>query len=208
MAKTASIIQKEERCISKGGNSPILYLPSKYFKPGEKVNFELEVDQKGNLVAVLTKNLFNFTCEGIQEFAKKSLEVEYDKVVGGIRVLNAVLGSLTLGCTQSTQGLEPAYVTVSRRFTDINSKLDYERLVKAAGKLKSQHLDAYIDAEGDLDSLGVFKAPTRHGLKDNAEAVEVLAETGRKLDFTITVRLDNRENDLDQVKLAVEELKH
>lgn len=205
--KMASIIQKEERCISRGGNSPVFYLPRKYFKPGEKINFELEIDQKGTLVAVLTKSFFSFTCDSVRELAKKSLEVEYDKLVGGIRVLNAVSDNLTLSCTQSIQGLEPAYVTVSRHFNKIDSKGDYEKLTVFTKELKSKNFDAYIEPEGDLDSLNVFKTPTRYGLKDEAEAIEVLRETGKKLDFSIIVRLNNRENRLDEVKSAVEKLK-
>jgi hypothetical protein len=207
MDKTASIIQKEERCISRGGNSPVVYLPRKYFKPGEKISFELEVDQKGALVATLTKNLINFTCDSLRDLAKKSLEVEYDKLVGSIRVLNAVSDNLTLSCTQSTQGLEPAHITVSRHFNKIDSKEDYGKLIKVAKVLKSKNLDAYIEPEGDLGSLNVFKSPKRHGLKDEAEAIDALRETGKKLDFSITVRLDNRQNSLDEVKVALEELK-
>ena len=204
--KMASIIQKEERRISRGGNSPIFYLPPKYFKPGEKINFELEIDQKGTLVAVLTKSFFNFTCDSVRELAQKSLEVEYDKVVGGIRVLNAVSDNFTLSCTQSIQGLEPAYITVTRHFNKINPK-GYEKLTIVTKELKSKNFDAYIEPEGDLDSLNIFKTPTRHGLKDEAEAIEVLRETGKKLDFSIIIRLNNRENRLEEVKSAIEKLK-
>ncbi|MGO8805286.1 MAG: hypothetical protein ACLQO7_01600 [Candidatus Bathyarchaeia archaeon] len=205
MSKTASVIQKEERCVSRGGNSPVFYLPSKYFKPGEKIKFELEVDQKGILVATLSKNFFNFTCDSLREFAKKGLDIEYDKVVGDIRVLNAISDNTTLSCTQSTKGLEPAYVTISKRFNKIDSKEDYEKLIKATKELKSKKLDTYIEPQGDLDSLNVFKNPARHGLKDEEDAIEALRENGKKLDFSIIVRLNNRENSLDEVKSTLEE---
>ena len=203
----ASIIQKEERCVSRGGNSPIFYLPRKYFKPGEKINFALELNQEGTLVAILTKNFFSFTCDGLRELAKNNLEIEYDKLVGDIRVFNAVSGNITLSCTQSTQSLEPAYVTISRHFNKIDSKEDYENLIKVTKGLESKNLDVYIEPESNLDSLNVFKNPARYGLKDEAEAIEALRDTGKKLNFSIIVRLNNRRNSLDEVKSALESLR-
>ena len=207
MSKTASVIQREERCISRGGNSPVFYLPSKYFKPGEKIKFELEVDQKGTLIATLTKNFFNFTCDSLREFAKKSLDIEYDKVVGDIRVLNAISDNVTLSCTQSTQGIEPAYVTISKHFDKIHSKEDYEKLRQVTRELKSKKVDTYIEPQGELDSINVFKNPARHGLKDEEEVIEALRETGKKLDFSIIARLNNRKNSLDEVKSTLKEFK-
>jgi len=201
----ASLILKEERNISRGGNSPVLYLPRKYFAPGEKVNFRLLIDH-GNVQVVLTKSLYNFTCDSIKESVGKKFNVEYDKTIAGVHVFNAIRGDLSLNYTQSTHDLEPAYVTVSRRFNKIESKKDYARLLKSIEELKSRNFDAYLEPEGDLDSLSVYKEPERYGLKDESDAVEVLRKTGKRLDFSIVVRFNNRKNNMDEINLALKEL--
>jgi hypothetical protein len=74
-------------------------------------------------------------------------------------------------------------------------------------KLTEKKLDAYIEPEGDLDTINVFKNPQRYGLKDQAEAVEALHETSKKLDFSITVRLNSKTNTVEEIKEVLKELK-
>jgi hypothetical protein len=202
---TATIKEEHERSVSRGGNSPVVYLPKKYFSPGEKINSRLEIETDGTVRMVITKKLFNFNCDGVRDFVAKKFNVEYDKTVAGTRVLNAVQGNLGLNCTQSTRELEPTYVTVSRRFNEIKSAEDYAHLLEIVKKL-SESFDAYIEPEGDLDSLNVYREPTRYGLEDKMEAIAALRENGKKLDFSVIVRFDNKKNEIEDITTALKKL--
>jgi len=203
--KMTSIIKEHEQRVSRGGNSPLVYLPKEYFSPGEKINSRLETEHDGTIRMVITKKMFNFNCDRVREFVGKNFNVEYDKTVAGTRVLNAVQGNLGLNCTQSTRELEPTYVTVSRRFNEIKSAEDYRNLLGRVRQL-SESFDAYIEPEGDLDSLNVYREPTRYGLKDKTEAIAALRETGKKLDFSVIVRFNNKKNDLDEINTVLKKL--
>ena len=201
-----TVKKEQERSICRGGNSPLLYLPKEYFTPGEKVGSLLEIDPDGNLKMVLTKKLFNFTCEGVKALAGADFAVEYDKTVAGTQIFSAVKGNIALSCTKLTRDIEPAYVTVSRRFTQVHSANEYANLTGAVKKLISKKLDAYIEPEGDLDMLNIFKNPQRYNLKDEAEAVAALQQTGKKLDFSLIIRFNSKNNTLDEIKQALAEI--
>lgn len=207
-AKLTSIVKiEQERVISKGGNASLLYLPKEYFTPGEKVSSQLEVDSEGNLKMTLTKKLFNFTCESLRALVGADFSVEFDKTIAGTQIFSAAKGSVSVSCVKSTQDLEPAHATVSRRFSQIRTPLEYQSLMDTLKKLTEKKLDAYIEPEGDLDTINVFKNPQRYGLKDQAEAVEALHETSKKLDFSITVRLNSKTNTVEEIKEVLKELK-
>ncbi len=200
-------VEKErERIVSKGGNSSILYLPKEYFTPGEKVNSRLEIDSEGNLKMVLTKRLFNFTCDTIKGLIDNDFNIEYDKTVADTKVFSANQGNLSLNCTKSPQELEPTYVSVSRRFDQIRSVKDYTNILNTLKRLLATNFDAYIEPEGDMEALQIFKDPQRYKLKDEFEAIEALSDTGRKIGFSIIVRFNSKKNNLDQIKNAFREL--
>jgi hypothetical protein len=204
---TLTIKKEEERTISKGGNSSLLYLPKEYFTPGEKVSSQLEIDPDGNLKMVLTKRLFNFTCNTIKTLVENNATVEYDKTIAGTRILSATQGNIALNCTQSTRDLEPTYVTVSRRFDQILSSKQYVGLTNLVEKLAKNNFDAYIEPEGDLESLNIYKNPQRYKLKDEFEAIEALQETGKKIGFSLVIRFNSKKNSEEQIKAALKELK-
>jgi len=203
---TLTVEKERERIVSKGGNSSVIYLPKEYFTPGEKVNSRLEIDSDGNLKMVLTKKLFNFTCDTIKALIDNDFNVEYDKTVAGTKVFTANQGALSLNCTKSPQELEPTYVSVSRRFDQIRSVKDYTNLLNTLKKLLDTNFDAYIEPEGDMEAVQIFKDPQRYKLKDEFEAIEALNGTGRKIGFSIVVRFNSKKNSLDQIKNAFKDL--
>lgn len=200
-------VEKErERIVSKGGNSSVLYLPKEYFTPGEKLNSRLEIDSDGNLTMVLTKRLFNFTCDTIKVLIDNDFNIEYDKTVAGTKVFSANQGALSLNCTKSPKELEPTYVSVSRRFDQIRSVKDYRNLLNILKRLLASNFDAYIEPEGDIEAVQIFKDPQRYKLKDAFEAIAALNDSGRKISFSIIVRFNSKKNNIDQIKNAFKEL--
>lgn len=202
---TLAVKEEQERTISRGGNSSLLYLPKEYFTPGEKVSSQLEIDSDGNLRMVLTKRLFNFSCDDIKALIGNDFSVEYDKTIAGTRILSATKDSLSLNCTKSTRDLEPTHVTVSKRFDQVQSPKEYTKLTDHVKRLTKQDLDAYIEPEGDLDSLNIYRTPQRYKLKDEVEAIEALRATGKKLGFSVIVRFDSKRNGADQIKAVLRE---
>ena len=202
----AFVRKDEERIISKGGNASLLYLPKEYFTPGEKVSTQLEIDPDGNLKMVLTKQLFNFTCDTLKSILGNNATVEYDKTIAGTRIFSATKKKITLNCTKSTRDLEPAYATISRQSQEIYSAEDYTKLLAIIRELKTDNFDAYLEPEGDIESLNIFKNPQRYSLKDEVEAIDALNETGRKIGFSIVIRFNSKKNNTEQVRSAIDKL--
>jgi hypothetical protein len=201
-----TIKEEQERTISKGGNTSLLYLPKEYFTPGDKVNSQLEIDSDGNLKMVLTKKLFNFTCDNINTLIGTKFNVEYDKTIAGTRIFSATQDSLSLNCTKSTRDLEPTNVTVSKQFNMIHSPNEYLKLKDFVKRLTEKDFEAYIEPEGDLESLNIYKNPQRYKLKDESEAIEALHATGKKIGFSLIIRFNSKKNTTDQIKNALKEL--
>ena len=203
---TLTIKEEQERIISKGGNTSLLYLPKEYFTPGDKVNSQLEIDSDGNLKMVLTKKLFNFTCDNINTLIGTKFNVEYDKTIAGTRIFSATQDNLSLNCTKSTRDLEPTNVTVSKQFNKINSPNEYLKLKDFVKRLTEKDFEAYIEPEGDLESLNIYKNPQRYKLKDESEAIEALHATGMKIGFSLIIRFNSKKNTIDQIKDVLKEL--
>jgi len=201
-------ILEEKHCarISRGGNSPIFYLPKKFFEPGDEVECQIII-HNGKVELVLTKRIYSFTIEDIRNLAAGSFSVEYDKNIAGIRVFNAIHDSISLSYTESIdENLKPARITVSRRFDRVRSREDYSFLLNLIKELKHKEFDAYLEPEGDLDSMNVYRSPRNYELKDEFDAVETLGKTGKQLGFSVIIRFDNEKNNIGQVKAALREL--
>ncbi len=203
---TAAVKKEQEHVVSRGGNSSVLYLPKEYFTPGEKISSLLEVDSDGNLTMVLTKRLFNFTCNNVRALVKSGFNVEYDTTVAGTKIFCATKEDLSLNCTKSPKELEPTYVALSRQFNQIQSPKDYTELKNTLMRLLSKNLDANMEPEGDVKAIQIFKDPQKYKLKDECEAIEALNETGQKIAFSIIVRFNSKNNNVDQIKAALKEL--
>jgi hypothetical protein len=205
---TLTIKKEEERIVSKGGNASLLYLPKEYFTPGEKINSQLEIDPDGNLKMLLTKCLFNFTCDTIKElFEENNTTVEYDKTIADTRILSATQDNITLNCAKSMRDLEPTYVTVTKRYEQVKSPQEYGKIVEFMAGLLKCNLDAYLEPEGDLETLNIYKNPQKYKLKDQNEAIDALNATDRKIGFSLIIRFNSKSNTAEQIKSAIEQLK-
>ncbi len=202
---TLTVKKEQERLVSKGGNSSVLYLPKEYFSPGEKVNSQLEIDSDGNLKMVLTKRLFNFTCDSIKDLIGSNFIAQYDNKVAGNRIFSATQGDLSVSCTKSTRDLEPTYLTVSKHF-EIQSLKGYTKMIDCVKRLAKKGFDAYIEPEGDLEAVNIYKNPQRYKLKDENEAVEALIGTGKKIEFSVVARFNSKKDNEDQIKKALNDL--
>jgi len=202
---TLTIKKEQEQVVSRGGNSSVLYLPREYFTPGEKVHSQLEIDSDGNLKMVLTKKLFNFTCDGIKHLIGNNFTVEYDKMIAGSRIFSATQGDLSISCTKSTRDLEPTYLTVSKRF-EIKSLKEYAKITDCVKSLAKKGFDAYIESEGDLEAVNIYKNPQSYKLKDENEAVEALIDTGKKIEFSVIARFNSKKDNEDQIRTALNDL--
>ncbi len=202
---TLSLKKEQERIISKGGNSSVLYLPKEYFTPGERVLSQLEIDSDGNLKMVLTKRLFNFTCDDVKDFVGNSFNVEYDKTIAGNRVFSAIKDDLSVSCIKSMRDLEPTYLTVSKRF-EIRSHKGYSEMMDCVERLMQKGFDAYVEPEGDLEAVNVYKNPRRYNLKDECEAVDALIGTGKKVAFSVVARFNSKKDNEDQIRTALKDL--
>ena len=119
----------------------------------------MEIDSDGNLKMVLTKRLFNFSFNNVKALVKANFNIEYDKIVAGTKVFSATQGDLSLNCTKAPQELEPTYVSLSRRFDQIRSVKDYSIPSNILKRLLSENFDAYIEPEGDMEAIQIFKDP-------------------------------------------------
>lgn len=203
---TLTLKKEQERVISKGGNSSVLYLPREYFTPGETINSQLEIDSDGNLKMVLTKKLFNFNCDNIKALIGNNFTIEYDKTIAGNRIFSATKEDLNISCTKSIRDLEPTYLTVSKRF-EIKSSKEYDKMMTCMKSLSQKGFDTYIEPEGDLEVVNFYKDPQRYKLKDGNEAIEALTATGKKIGFSVVARFNSRKDNEDQVRTALNDLR-
>lgn len=204
---TLTIKKEEERTVSKGGNASILYLPKEYFTPGEKINSQLEIDPDGNLKMVLTKRLFHFTCDSIKKLFGNNATVEYDKTIADTRIFSATQGNITLNCTKSMRDLEPTYVTVTKRYEQVKSPQEYGKLAESMSGLSKSNFDVYLEPEGDLESINIYKNPQKYKLKDQSEAIDALNATDRKIGFSLVIRFNSKNNTEEQIRSAIKQLK-
>jgi hypothetical protein len=200
------ILKKKRARISKGGNSPIIYLPTKYFSPDDEVDLELMLrDDKIELI--LTKRLYKFTIDDIKEIVGKDFVIEYDKIVAGVQVFNAISGNVSLSYTQSIdENTKPARITVSRLFDNVESREDYLLVFNLADELEKKGFDVYVEPIGDLDSLSIYREPKRYEFNNEFDAIQALRKTGKELGFSVVVRFDNEKNSIHEVKSALGEL--
>ena len=201
-----AVKKKQERKIARCGNSIVLYLPKDYFIPGESVNLDLEIDYDGNLKLTLKKCLFNFNCDTLKNELTKNFEITCDETEDGIRSLNVVKGNLSVDCTGSTVELEPTYVTVSRLFHAINSAEAYTALTVFVDTLAQKIPGAYVEPDGNIDAVKIYKDPKKYNLENEVQAVDLLHKKGKRLDFTVILRFNSKRDTLTDVLQVLEQL--
>lgn len=201
-----AVKKKQERTIARCGNSAVLYLPKEYFMPGEKVVVDMKIDFDGNIELTLRKRLFNFNSEEIKAALKNDFKMQCEAFPDGTQGFTAEKGALTVNCICAMQELEPTYVNVSRLFNSVNSAETYLALTAFVGKLAKKYLDVYIEPEGDIDAVNVFKDPKKNHLDDELQAVEFLQKSGKKLDYLVIMRFNSRRHTVDDVLAVLSQL--
>jgi len=191
-----AVKKKQERTIARCGNSSVLYLPKGYFVPGETVTLDLDIDFDGNLKLTLKKCLFHFNCDKVKA-ELKGFKIVQDETASETRNVKAIKGSLRVNCVSYMQELEPTYVTVCRLFNAVNSAEGYTALTGFLEKFKQTCPDAYIEPEGDIEAIKMFKDPKRYHLEDEFQAVEFLRKTGKRLNYAVVSRFNSKRQTFD-----------
>ncbi|MGD6935221.1 MAG: hypothetical protein ACQCN5_13555 [Candidatus Bathyarchaeia archaeon] len=194
-----AVKKKQERTIARCGNSAVLYLPKGYFIPGENVDLALEIDFDGNLKLTLTKCLFHFNLIKLKNALQKNFTITAEEFDEGARSFIAEAGNLTVNCMGYTQELEPTYVTACRRFDGVNSAETYTALTGFLAKLRQTCPDAYIEPEGNIDAVKIYKNPEKYHLENEVQAVEFLCKTGKHLDYSVIVKFNSKKHTFDEV---------
>jgi hypothetical protein len=197
---------KQDRAIARCGNSAVLYLPKGYFIPGENVKLDIEIDFDGNLKLTLKKCLFNFNCNQLKTKLAKTFELTSDETQNGTRTVHAQKENLDVDCTCSMQELEPTYVNVSRIFRSVNSFEAYTALTVLVDKLASKFPGVYVEPDGDIDAVKIFKDPKKFHLENEFQAVDLLRKKGKRLNYSVVLRVNSKRCSLKDLLQVIEQL--
>ncbi len=201
-----AVKKKQDRTIARCGNSAVLYLPKGYFIPGENVKLDLEIDFDGNLKLTLKKCLFNFNCDQLKTKLAKTFEITSDEAQTGTRTVHAQKENFNVDCTCSTQELEPTYVNVSRIFRSVNSFEGYTALTVLVDKLARKFPGVYVEPEGDIDAVKIFKDPKKYHLESESQAVDLLRKKGKRLSYAVVLRVNSKRCSFKDVLQVLEQL--
>jgi hypothetical protein len=193
-----AVKKTQERTIARCGNSAVLYLPKGYFIPGETVNLDLQIDFDGNLKLTLKKCLFNFNCNQIKA-ALTGFKIDNDQTVDGTRSFSATKDAVSLDCSGFTRELEPTYITISRLFENVTSLEAYAQLTNYVDVLMQKCPDAYIEPEGNIDTVKTYQDPKKHHLENEVQAFELLLKNEQKLDFSVIVKFNSKKHKIDAI---------
>ena len=80
-------------------------------------------------------------------------------------------------------------------------------MIDCVKSLAKKSFDAYIEPEGDLEAVNIYKNPQRYKLKDEYEAVEALIATGKKIEFSVVARFNSKKDNENQIRRALNDLR-
>jgi hypothetical protein len=206
------IIVKEEKTLAAGGGSVVFYLPKElrsFLNPGDKVNFQAEM-MDGTMRILVEKKIFNFSLQDIKNLAKEFfLQTRYEGNLDGTIVFDAASEYLSLKYLESGLDKPPnlGRVILSTNLSNVDPET-YGQLFKVGETLsRKEGFDLLIQPEGDLDSVNLIEHPENYKLKSQEEAITRLHKAGRKVVFSVSLRGDNMHYQLDQIKVAMFQLK-
>ena len=200
------MIKEKIKKIAKTGNTAAIYIPrevKEYVRVGDAITFDAVI-RGNNLEITISKPLHNFGIADMQKMAAESkFETEYHKPVGYVAVLEAVREGVVIGCTQNHKdGMQPVYVTISKKFMDVDYR-SYDRVLSWAAKSGDDNVA--VRAEGDLDAINMLKDPKRYKLT-KVKAFKTLKESGKKVGVSVTYRFDGKNNTIKEVKECIDRL--
>jgi len=201
-----TLVELPNKKITRGGRGAIITLPKEvmsYITVGDHVEFKAIIE--GSVIRIIaTKLLFNFELSDIKKLIDENkFEIKYENNLDGIIVLDAVKKNFSLTYTQrSGDTILPANVTISTKLS--NTDYDtYDHITKLA---KKSNFKMNIRPEGDLDTINVLKDPAYYKL-NTKKAFELLQKAKKKLGLSITISFNNKNNTIEEVNAALQELK-
>ncbi len=201
MSITETILSKEQpRKIGKAINATTIYVPSEveeYLRVGDSITLNAVIvgDQ---LKLTLSKPLYNF---GIADVARLSDETgfktNYCGTLGGVTTFESVKDDLTLSYTQDRIDIiQPAYVTVSKKLTNVDYGT-YEDILLRASKMKKK-FDVIVSPDGDIDIIRAIRDPERYKIT-RKKAFEMIKKGGHKVGMSVTCRLNSKNNGIEEI---------
>ncbi|HZW56638.1 MAG TPA: hypothetical protein VFF30_10145 [Nitrososphaerales archaeon] len=209
-------MDEEERAVQKAGRSLAFYIPrqaKKYVEPGDIFKVSTRI-VNGEMEIVAKRKIFNFDLNEVKMVAEKhGLKVKYDDEVDGTRIVDAADGKISLKSIQSK--LEEPYglihVVLNARVRNLNPR-DYEQSKKhVADSSSMSKFNFSLLPEGDANTVKLLEHPEYYLKKDEFDLFQRLERTGKTIDASITARLDNKRNKLDDIDEAfelIEKLEH
>ena len=204
---------EEERTVKKAGRTLAFYIPKQakqYVEAGDVFKISTRI-VNGEMEITAKRKVFNFDLNDVRTLAEKhGLKVKYDDEVEGTRIIDASNDKLSLKSMQSK--LERPYglvhVVMSAKLLGVRPR-NYEESKKLVDSFKTK-FDISLVPEGDANTVKLLEHPEYY-LKDESDLFNRLEKLDKKIEVSITARLDNRRNevnDLDQSLKLVEKLEH
>lgn len=200
------LIKEKVKKIAKTGNTAAIYIPreiKEYLRVGDAITFDVVI-KGNNLEITIRKPLHNFGISDVQKMATEChFKTEYHKPVGYVTVLEAAKENVVIGCTHNHKdNMQPAYVTISKKFTDVDYRA-YDHISSWATNLEDANVAVRV--EGDLDAINMLKDPERYKLTQ-AKAFEKLKGSGKKIGLSVTCRFDGKNNAIKEVRECINKL--
>ena len=174
-----------------------------YVEAGDVFKVTTKIEN-GEVEIIAKRKIFNFDLDDVKDVTEKhGLEVKYDGEVEGTRIVDAEDDRISLKSMQSR--LEQPYGLVH---VVLNAKLPgllpqkYEESKKLVDSFKSR-FDISFMPEGDANIVKLLEHPEYY-LKDLSDFFSQLEKTDKKISASITARLNNRKNGLDDVDQSLQ----
>lgn len=194
----SDFLGEEERTVQRAGRSLAFYIPKpakQYVEPGDVFKVSTRIEN-GEIEITARRKIFNFDLNDLKTVVQKhGLKVKYDGEVEGTRIVEAVDDKVLLKAIQSKleQPLGLIHVVLTARVVDLSPR-SYAKGKELIDSFKSK-FDISFMPEGDADSVKLLEHPEYY-LKDASDLFNRLEMAGKKLTASITVRFDNKRDDL------------
>ena len=206
VVKVSHFLGEENKTVQKAGRTLAFYIPKQakqYVGPGDVFKVSTRI-VKGEMEIVAKRKIFNFDLNDVKVFAeKRGLKVKYDDEVEGTRIVDATNDQISLKSMQSK--LEQPYglvhVVLSGKLLALRPQ-KYQEGKTLVESFKSK-LNISFLPEGDANTVKLLEHPEYY-LKDGSDIFKRLDKTGKKVDASITARLDNRKNDMNDLGEAIQ----
>ncbi|MDG6987819.1 MAG: hypothetical protein JRN21_00645 [Nitrososphaerota archaeon] len=195
------------RRIVQSGGSAAAYIPKEfrvYVDIGDNVKVITRI-LDNNAEIVIRKNLRNFDLGDVRGLVlDRNFKIVYDKATDDFLVFEAKRDSLSISYTRDTATRNAiGHVTLTRMWDRVNHQ-SYRRVKELEEKL-AKEFNAIVRVEGDLDVVKILKESEVYKI-DETSAFRKFNELKKNVGLSITIRLNDRRNELRQVDAAIRKL--